>query len=55
MAAKYEEIYPPSLGDFARRMNFKKQDMVNIEGKIISKIGFTLTSPTSLKFMEAYS
>lgn len=55
MIAKYEEIYPPPLSKFSECLQFHSGDIIKMEGKILNKIGFTLTFPTSLKFLEGYA
>lgn len=57
IAAKYEEIYPPSLNDFVEvtQRAYKKYDVLQMEGNIICALNFNLTVPTSLRFLERYS
>lgn len=57
IATKYEEIYPPPLLDFAEitQMTFSPSDILEMEGKIICVLNFSLTVPSSLRFLERYT
>lgn len=57
IAAKYEEIYPPPLKDFVYVTDraYKREDLLDMEGKIISALQFKLTVPTSLFFFERFA
>jgi hypothetical protein len=56
IAAKYEEIYPPYIKDFTFITDeaYTKEQMVDMEVKILYSLGFELTWPTSLLFLERY-
>ena len=56
LASKYEEIYPPELKDFVFLTDkaYTKDDMLQMEFYILSKLSFDLTFPTSFRFLERY-
>ncbi len=56
IASKYEEIYPPEMKDFVFITDgaYTKQDVLTMEYHILSTLGFDITFPTSLRFMERY-
>ena len=56
IACKYEEIYPPSLENFAYVTDkaFTKENILTMEGKIIKTLEFSLTQTSSLNFLEIY-
>lgn len=57
IAAKYEEIYPPEVKEFEYVTDraYKKEEILDMEGKILSCLNFNLTTPSSLKFLERYA
>ncbi len=50
IASKYEEIYPPELKDFIfiSKGKFSKQDILNYEGLILSKLDFNILTISPL-------
>jgi len=57
IASKYEEIYPPEVKDFVYVTDraYSREDILDMEGKIISCLNFNLTTPSSYRFLERYS
>lgn len=57
IASKYEEIYPPFIKDFIYITDqaYTKDQIVNTEVEILQSLGFELTFPTTLRFLERYS
>ena len=57
IATKYEEIYPPEVKDFEYVTDraYNRQEILDMEGKIISCLNFNLTTPSSYRFLERYS
>jgi len=57
IASKYEEIYPPEVKDFVYVTDraYTKEDILDMEGKILSTLQFHLTFTSSLRFLERYS
>lgn len=57
IASKYEEIYPPEVKDFVYVTDraYTKNEILDMEGKILSLLTFHLTTPSSLRFLERYS
>jgi len=57
IAAKYQEIYPPDLKDFIHVTDkaYTKEDILDMEGKILCLLNFKLTIPSALCFLERYS
>ena len=57
LASKYEEIYPPSAKDFVYVTDkaYTKNEVLEMEGKIISLLQFNLTSTSSHRFFLAYN
>ncbi len=57
IASKYEEIYPPEVKDFEYVTDraYNKQEILDMEGKILSSLNFNLTTPSSYRFLERYS
>jgi cyclin B len=57
IACKYEEIYPPEIKDFVYVTDkaYSKEDVLDMEGKILSCLHFQLTVTSSLRFLERYS
>lgn len=57
IASKYEEIYPPELGDFvfSGDNSYTKQEILSMEGEIVDSIGFELAYSSPFRFLERYS
>ena len=57
LASKYEEIYPPYIRDFRYITDsaYSKEQIVEMEIKILSTLKFNMTWPTPLRFLERYS
>lgn len=53
IAAKYEEIYPPELIEFAEATSivYSSEDILHMEGKIICALNFKLTVPSPYRFV----
>ena len=53
IAAKYEEIYPPSLSDFitVSENKFTKQMVLQMEKDILMTLNFDLTTPSAYRFL----
>ena len=56
IAAKYEEIYPPELEDFARLTNdgVQKNDILNLEINILGNLNFELHIISQLVFLNKF-
>lgn len=56
IAAKYEEIYPPPLKEFVHVTDraYTRDELLDLEGKIISALKFKFTVPSSLFFFERF-
>ena len=56
IAAKYEEIYPPSLCDFitVSENKFTKQMVLQMEKDILMTLNFDLTAPSAYRFLQRY-
>lgn len=57
IACKYEEIYAPEIKDFVYVTDkaYTKEDIIFMEGNILSALDFNLTFTSSLRFMERYA
>ena len=57
IACKYEEIYPPELKDFVYITDraYTKEDVLQMEFRILSVLQFDLTFPTALRFLERFT
>ncbi len=57
IAAKYEEIYPPHIQSFLRSMDkpHSKDEMLTMELNILQRLGFDISVPTVLRFVERYA
>lgn len=55
--AKYEEIYPPELKDFAYVTDkaYTSSEILDMEGKILTAMSFNLAFTSSYRFFERYS
>lgn len=56
IACKYEEIYAPETKDFVVVTDkaFTKEEIHDMEGKVLSVLEFNLTTTSSLSFLERY-
>lgn len=56
IASKYEDIYPPEIKEFEYIADraYPREEILDIEGKIISSLNFNLTTTSSLRFLERY-
>lgn len=56
IACKYEEIYAPETKDFVFVTDkaFSKEEIHEMEGKILSTLEFNLTATSSLRFLDRY-
>jgi len=55
ISTKYEEIYPPSVRQMlkvAANETIKKEDVLEMEYKILRTLDFGVTFPTPLRFLE---
>lgn len=55
IAAKYEEIYPPECNDFVSISKYSKQDILDMEEKILNSLSFELTVPIPIYFLRRFS
>ena len=57
VAAKYEEVYPPFVSDFAFMTDhtYSKQEIVDMEMKILKKLNYRMGKPLSMHFLRRYS
>ena len=55
--SKYEDIIPPSLDELIRQMKkpTTRETVLLMETSILQKLGFELTLPTTLRFLERFS
>lgn len=56
IAAKYEEIYPPDVGEFVYITDdtYNKRQVLRMEQLILKVLGFDLSVPTALTFLGKY-
>ena len=56
IACKYEEIYAPEIKNFVYITDraYTKEDILRMEGKIISALEFNFTVVSVLRFYERY-
>ena len=56
-AAKYEEIYPPSIEDFVYICadTYTREDIINMEGLVLDELQFCLVSTSSHNLIGHYS
>ena len=56
LACKYEEVYFPEAKDFIYVTDnaYTKNEMLELEGKIIKKLEFNFNQTSSLRFLERY-
>lgn len=57
IASKYEEIYAPEVRDFVYITDkaYTKDEILAMEYKILTKINFNVTTPSSFRFLERIS
>lgn len=57
IAAKYQEIYPPEIKEFIRVTDnaYTKEEVLEMEGKILCELNFKLTIPSAHSFLERYT
>ena len=57
IASKYEEIYAPEVKDFVFVCDkaYSKEEILEMEGRIILSVEFNLTSTSPLRFLERYA
>ena len=57
IAAKYEEIYPPTVSEFQRATDRapSKAEILRMEGTILRQLKFDLSGPSVYTFLERYS
>ena len=57
IAAKYEEIYPPSVTNFSyiTDNSYTKDQIREIEIEILACLDFNVTFPTPLRFLERFA
>lgn len=57
IASKYEEIYPPECRDFVYIADnaYTREEIFEMEQKILNVLDFALTAPTSLYFLRRFS
>ena len=56
IAAKYEEIYPPKLGEFLQvsENKFSEQAVLKMEKEVLQALEFRITIPSALRFLQRY-
>jgi len=56
IACKYEEIYPPELKDFVYVTDkaYTKKEILKMEKMILLELGFDITYPSSLRFLDLF-
>ena len=56
IAAKYEEVYAPSLDEFVLMSDnsYKKVDMLEMEGDVLNTLNFKLTVSTAKNFLRRF-
>jgi len=56
IAAKYEEIFSPEVKDFVYISDkaYTKEQIIHMEGVILSALQFNLTTPTAWRFAQRY-
>lgn len=57
IASKYEEIYPPEVKDFEYVTDraYSREEILDMEGRILSSLNFNLTTPSAYRFLERYA
>jgi hypothetical protein len=56
LACKLEEVYPPTLGDFVdvTQSSCTAAQLVAMESALLRELGFTLSVPTAVTFLQLY-
>jgi len=56
IACKYEEIYPPEIKEFVYVTDkaYTKEEIIDMEGKILSLLHFNLVTVSPYRFLERY-
>lgn len=56
LASKYEEIYPPDVGEFVYITDdtYTKRQVIRMEHLIVKVLGFDLSAPTPLAFLTTF-
>lgn len=56
IASKYEEIYAPEVRDFVYITDkaYTKDEILKMEGRMLTKIEFNVTAPSSYRFLEQF-
>lgn len=56
LASKFEEVYPPTLGDFVdvTQHSCSSAQLIDMEAHLLRELGFTLMVPTAMTFLELY-
>lgn len=57
IASKYEEIYPPHMKEYINvcdKATYTKEDMLEMEAKVIQALDFNLTDSTVLRLLERF-
>ena len=56
IAGKYEEIYPPELKNLLRVSDnaVSKQEIIEMEYRILNTLQFSVTFPSSYRFLERF-
>ena len=56
IACKYEEIYPPEIKEFEYVTDkaYAKEEIIDMEGKILSILNFNLVTASPYRFLERY-
>jgi cyclin B len=57
IACKYEEIYAPEVKDFVYVTDkaYTREEVLDMEGKILASLQFNITTPSSYRFLERYT
>ena len=57
IACKYEEIYSPEVKDFVYVTDkaYTREEVIEMEGKILESLQFNLTMTSSYRFLERYT
>ena len=57
VAAKFEEIFPPTVDDFVYISDntFSRAQVIEMESQVLNSLKFDLTNPTAVEFLTRYS
>ena len=57
VAAKFEEVFPPSVDDFVYISDntFSRAEVIGMESLMLNSLKFDLTNPTAVEFLTRYS